>query len=202
MTDNNGSCVRSDEQRCKFLRVYGIFRWSSLKMLCMEGVSLHDSLIAKILSGSPVLESLVIRGCWSMNEIEIESITLRELVIDDYSVDIRRSSKFKLSAPRLLVLRLLGGLSYWNFITLEEISSLVEVEVELDLVLHFKYFGSISYAGEWTASSTAFNLKMAESLLRTSFSKVEVQGIAYLLGSSPHLEKFIIHRTNIFGFEE
>ncbi|KAI6675291.1 hypothetical protein NL676_003197 [Syzygium grande] len=44
-------------------------------------------------------------------------------------------------------------------------------------------------------------LKWQNLILRTSFSEVEVQGIAYLLGSSPHLEKFIIHRTNIFGFE-
>ncbi|KAK3431628.1 hypothetical protein EUGRSUZ_E03435 [Eucalyptus grandis] len=89
--------------RCRFARD-AIVNWPSLKRLCIHNVRLRNKKIMKILSGSPVLESLTLQFLPSNHNLWIDSRSLRESVIEaDYIPSLNSS------ALNLLSLRLSGG---------------------------------------------------------------------------------------------
>ncbi|KAL7213174.1 hypothetical protein ACSBR2_015813 [Camellia fascicularis] len=85
----------------------GDVNWRSLKSLSVEYVLLSDEMIIKILSGCLVLEFLKINSCSGTSRLDINSASLKRLVI----VFVFRNSDesmLEISAPNLQSLKLLG----------------------------------------------------------------------------------------------
>ncbi|KAI8525397.1 hypothetical protein RHMOL_Rhmol13G0227300 [Rhododendron molle] len=87
------------------VRTGGGISWRSLKSLTLDYAELSDGALAKILSGCPVLEILKIHTFSSARRMDINSASLKMLVVhycmiedDEYAVEI--------SAPNLQVLEL------------------------------------------------------------------------------------------------
>ncbi|KAF8024331.1 hypothetical protein BT93_F1500 [Corymbia citriodora subsp. variegata] len=78
--------------------------WPSLKKLCIHDAWLNDDQIMKILNGCPVLESLKLRPLRMLSNLQIDSRSLRELVIESDGL-----STIDISAPDLFSLRFSGG---------------------------------------------------------------------------------------------
>ncbi|KAL3740257.1 hypothetical protein ACJRO7_021524 [Eucalyptus globulus] len=89
---------------CDCASLDAIVNWPSLKRLCIHNVRLRNKKIMKILSGSPVLESLTLQFLPSNRNLWIDSRSLTESVIEaDYIPSLNSS------ALNLLSLRLSGG---------------------------------------------------------------------------------------------
>ncbi|XP_048131422.1 F-box/LRR-repeat protein 25-like [Rhodamnia argentea] len=158
--------------------------WPSLKKLCLHDFIFdyfpsEKDVIMKIMRGCPVLESFTLRSSWlEARDIWIDSRSLRELVIE---ADI--SSSLILSAPNLLSLCLSAATCHEN-----HIRKLVSSGTELIL------FGLSS----WVLSRTGIkgrpylSSRWRNIVVYTTVCKSELKGIAFLLRSSPLLERLAI----------
>lgn len=75
--------------------------WSSLKVLRVEYVHFCNDVTSKVLKGSPLLESLELKGCHGMRHIRVHSKKMRELTIHSSDLENRL---LKISAPNLSTL--------------------------------------------------------------------------------------------------
>ncbi|KAF8029794.1 hypothetical protein BT93_E2275 [Corymbia citriodora subsp. variegata] len=116
--------------RCCFW-VSSAVNWCSLKTLRIEHAELNDDGMMRVLSGSPVLEFLELKGCVGVKHVMVESKSFRELVIDSHEFR-GQASMLRISAPHLLKLRLLGNSRGGEF-TLDEVSSLIEAELNFNM---------------------------------------------------------------------
>ncbi|KAF8029798.1 hypothetical protein BT93_E2277 [Corymbia citriodora subsp. variegata] len=112
--------------------VIGTVNWCSLKILRIEYAELNDEGMVTVLSGSPVLEFLELKSCRGIEHIMVESKSLRELVIDSHEFRPVQGLMLKIWAPHLLKLRLLGN-SQGGAFSLDEVSSLIEAELNFDM---------------------------------------------------------------------
>ncbi|GMP74867.1 hypothetical protein CsSME_00032140 [Camellia sinensis var. sinensis] len=108
----------------------GHVSWTSLKCLSLEYVKLCDELIAKVLSGCPVLEFLELNSFTGINHLNIDSVSVKKVVIQ-HSVVVRNDeSVLEISAPNLQSLELLGTF-HRRKCRLVNVSSLVEANLSL-----------------------------------------------------------------------
>ncbi|XP_056161571.1 F-box protein At5g03100-like isoform X2 [Syzygium oleosum] len=123
--------VRLDVRSCRFSLGRAV-RWPRLKVLSIRNAELSDDFLGRIFRGCPVLESLELHGCWGVENIVIDSTSVKELVL----VHGTFSNPKKIWAPHLLLLRVLGRRHHLNLIRLrlDDISSLVEAELDFDIV--------------------------------------------------------------------
>ncbi|PKI41641.1 hypothetical protein CRG98_037948 [Punica granatum] len=108
----------------------GSISWPLLKSLTINcPVSwLSDDDIRKILIGSPKLEFLKLRSCKFINDIEVKSSSVRELVIDGFtSAKDCMHPPLEIYTPKLRVLRILGHVLM--DVRLTNVSSVVEAEI-------------------------------------------------------------------------
>ncbi|XP_028074333.1 putative F-box/LRR-repeat protein At5g02930 [Camellia sinensis] len=118
------------------------FLWTSLstlvvkneldfsQALSLEYVKLCDELIAKVLSGCPVLEFLELNSFTGINHLNIDSVSVKKVVIQ-HSVVVRNDeSVLEISAPNLQSLELLGTF-HRRKCRLVNVSSLVEANLSL-----------------------------------------------------------------------
>lgn len=123
-------------RHCSFRSCGGDINWKSLRRLSMSLCSIDDAIMAKILAGSPGLEYLELDKCYGFNRVEIDSIALKELVINgyfqyEYAV-LGEDYVMTISAPYLQLLIIAGYMSYKKY-RLENLSSLVEARLSLQL---------------------------------------------------------------------
>lgn len=104
-------------------------RWPCLKVLVIGLVELSDDILEGIVRGSPVLESLKLLDCSGMKNIIIDSRSVKELVLHSPKFD----NMGKIWAPHLLSLRVLQMWDSHSMFTLDEISSLVEAELDFSM---------------------------------------------------------------------
>ncbi|OWM91309.1 hypothetical protein CDL15_Pgr000253 [Punica granatum] len=125
------SMVDLSLRRCLFGHVEKI-DWPFLRVLMLERVELTDAVMNEIFRGSPALEFLKLFSCRGVENIEINSRKMREMVIgyeSTIAADVGPHLLVKVSAPYLRVLRLVGD---WAAMTLRllDVQSLVEAELK------------------------------------------------------------------------
>ncbi|KAL3749780.1 hypothetical protein ACJRO7_010838 [Eucalyptus globulus] len=101
-------------------------RWPCLKVLVIGSAELSDDILEGIVRGSPVLESLELCGFSGVKNIIIDSRSVKELVIQFPKFD----NMGKIWAPHLLSLRVSKVWDSHSMFRLDEISSLVEAELD------------------------------------------------------------------------
>ncbi|KAF8011794.1 hypothetical protein BT93_I0054 [Corymbia citriodora subsp. variegata] len=94
--------------------------WSCLKVLFIERAELSDDMLEGIVRGSPVLECIELNSCRGLKNIVIDSMSVKELRLEqgfelDESPDLE-----KIWAPHLQTLWLTG---YWDLSNLEIIQA-------------------------------------------------------------------------------
>ncbi|XP_048131431.1 F-box protein At5g03100-like [Rhodamnia argentea] len=119
--------VRLDVGKCCFSLDMTIW-WPCLKVLSIEDAQLSDDFLGRIFRGCPVLESLVLSSCEGVNNIIIDSLCLKKLVLVSLGFG---SYVKKLCAPHLLSLRVIGG-NHAGF-RLDDVSSLVEADLDFSV---------------------------------------------------------------------
>ncbi|XP_039169721.1 F-box/LRR-repeat protein At3g03360-like [Eucalyptus grandis] len=127
------SLVRLQVSRCRFSLGATSINLPRLKVLSMSNVNLSDNILASILKGSPVLESLELGRCVDLNNIIINSTSVKHLFLSITNFfDLRR-----IRAPHLLRLRIAGTCSCSKgaeHMSLEDISSLVEADLNFEIL--------------------------------------------------------------------
>ncbi|KAL7591184.1 hypothetical protein Lser_V15G32404 [Lactuca serriola] len=111
----------------------GAISWKNLRILCISNEKLDEDLIENILSGSPVLETLVLNGCYGYSRLDVTSKSVKKLVFSgyfdpedgsDYALDI-----IEINAPDIVSLTIRGNLWLWK-VLLGNVSSLVEANLD------------------------------------------------------------------------
>ncbi|MFS7931345.1 putative leucine-rich repeat domain superfamily, F-box-like domain superfamily [Helianthus anomalus] len=98
----------------------GAISWKNLRKLCIAYGKLDEDLIENILSGSPVLETLVLDYCNGYRQLNITSKSVKNLVLHHWQYDI-----IEINAPNILTLKV----QYASDILLLNVSSLVEAHL-------------------------------------------------------------------------
>uniref|UniRef100_A0A251V1L7 Putative F-box/RNI-like superfamily protein n=1 Tax=Helianthus annuus TaxID=4232 RepID=A0A251V1L7_HELAN len=115
----------------------GVISWKSLRKLCIVYGNLDEDLIGNILSGSPVLETLVLKHCYGYRRLDITSKSLKNLVftgyMHNYTTDI-----IEINAPNILSLKIQSVLVLRKILLLN-VSSLVEAHLDYTKRIH--HFG-------------------------------------------------------------
>ncbi|XP_056159992.1 putative F-box/LRR-repeat protein At3g18150 isoform X2 [Syzygium oleosum] len=166
--------------------------WPCLKVLSIRYAEVSDDILEGIVRGSPVLESLELHNCRSIKNIVIDSTSVKELILDNGWL----SNLEKIWAPHLLSLRVLGVWRLHSMFRLDDVSSLVEAELDFsvsgDRIGHdlLKVLSTLEMEGVSSPLSKCQNL-----ILCTPVGQCELLGIAYILRSSQCLEKLVIRLT-------
>ncbi|KAG8371913.1 hypothetical protein BUALT_Bualt12G0012300 [Buddleja alternifolia] len=106
---SNSSFINLSLRNC-IIAPPATMEWKSLKSLVIEEVELSQSVIGTTLSGCPVLESLKLKGCWGLRLLDINTRSLKELVIESWKDD-SATSVLEIFAPYLRLLSITG---YWR----------------------------------------------------------------------------------------
>ncbi|KAK2977116.1 hypothetical protein RJ640_017640 [Escallonia rubra] len=203
----------------------GVISWRLLKNLSIEHSHLSGDVIRKISTGCPVLESLVLNECHvvdGITRVEIDSISLSELVIngywDPFKVD---ESLLEVSAPNVRFLEITGD---WGKkgVKLVNVSSLFDVKLDFVRLMNigddrdnykqecdtlFDVVSSLGHVkrlmiGSWCIMVLSMLELKGSPLPRSQrryltidaeMRKWELPGIAALLQSSPDVENLVIN---------
>ncbi|GJR90439.1 F-box/LRR-repeat protein 25-like protein [Tanacetum coccineum] len=125
----NNSCITSMiVSDCLFNPPNGAIRWDKLKCLSISGGKLDEDIIENILSGSPVLESLVLHNCYGFERIDVTSTSVKNLEFSTYDY---HAVTIKINAPYILSLTIKDALDLKKLLLLN-VSSLVKAELSDD----------------------------------------------------------------------
>ncbi|XP_056159993.1 F-box protein At5g03100-like [Syzygium oleosum] len=203
--------VRLEVWSC-FLSLGTAVRWPCLKVLLLGCAEMSDDILEGIVRGSPVLESLELNYCGGVKNIIIHSTSVKQLIL----VDGGFSDLEKIWAPHLLSLRVSGIWCLHSMFRLDDISSLVEADLDFwvsgdgigrdllkELLEKLRGVSTITI-GHWCLQVlSALEIEGVSSplskcqnlILHAPVSQWELPRIAYILRSSQCLEKLAIHLT-------
>ncbi|KAJ0927577.1 putative leucine-rich repeat domain superfamily, F-box-like domain superfamily [Helianthus annuus] len=144
----------------------GAISWKNLKKLCIAYEKLDEDLIENILSGSPVLETLVLDYCNGYRRLNIMSKSVKNLVLHLWHYDI-----IEINAPNILTLKVQYARELRN-ILLPNVSSLVEAHLDYRMRL-FQFETTTDEAQEEMLRGFILNLLHVKDLkIGTSCVKV------------------------------
>ncbi|KAA8515359.1 hypothetical protein F0562_018411 [Nyssa sinensis] len=105
----NSSLTKLNLSKCKIMPYMGV-SWKSLRALTIKCVVLSEIAIGMILSGSPVLEFLELYRCCVEHRLDINSSSLKKLVIRGYRNPFveEDDSVLEISAPSVSSLEIVG----------------------------------------------------------------------------------------------
>ncbi|KAL7590887.1 hypothetical protein Lser_V15G33821 [Lactuca serriola] len=108
----------------------GAISWKNLRSLSISYWSLNDDLIENILSGSPVLETLVFDDCHGYRHLHITSKNVKKLVLSRYRDYYAKSEVdiVEINAPNILSLTIKDDLVLHKLL-LVNVSSLVKANL-------------------------------------------------------------------------
>ncbi|KAL2480586.1 F-box/LRR-repeat protein [Abeliophyllum distichum] len=196
------------------LGLNGAVAWRSLKSLSITQVDLTEDAFEVILSGSPVLEYLKINACRGMNHIDINSASVKTLVIQNCEAEWLDTLLLEISAPYIQSLHILGT-TYGRVFRLINVSSLVTANLNYysDALCHYTklLLESLHHVKEINLGPYCIQiLSMLEMLgwpspptswkslvLNAHLDEVDTPGILRLLLNSPSIETLIINKTRV-----
>ncbi|KAL8236103.1 hypothetical protein R6Q59_017184 [Mikania micrantha] len=118
----------------------GAISWKNLSSLCISHGNLDENLIDNILSGSPVLETLVLDNFYGYRRLDITSKSVKNLVFsgymipDDVSDDL--ADVIEINAPKILSLTIQDDLLLWKLL-LVNVYYLVEADLDYTKGIHY-----------------------------------------------------------------
>ncbi|KVH89463.1 F-box protein At5g03100-like [Cynara cardunculus var. scolymus] len=119
----------------------GTISWRRLRNLCISFGNLSEGLIENILSGSPLLETLVLDNCYGYKRLDLTSKSLKNLVFTGYMVPDDEfddlADIIEINAPNLLSLTIQDDLLLWKLVLLN-MSSLVEANLDYTKGGHYE----------------------------------------------------------------
>ncbi|KAI8000889.1 putative F-box/LRR-repeat protein [Camellia lanceoleosa] len=205
----------------------GYVSWTSLKRLSLEYVKLRDELIAKVFSGCPVLEFLELNSFTGINHLNIDSVSVKKVVIQHSVVGRNDESVLEISAPNLQSLELLGTF-HRRKCRLVNVSSLVEANLSLTFdetcgrdseddnlkqwnqlkellegVQHVKELQLGTWCIQVLSIAEVKGLPSPMSsckhlTLYTYVKKWNIPGIESMLRSSPNLETLVVDMSSVY----
>ncbi|KAL4563327.1 hypothetical protein LXL04_027368 [Taraxacum kok-saghyz] len=111
----------------------GAICWKNLKTFYIDHTNLDEDMIENILSGSPVLETLVLDSCYGFKLIDITSKSVKNLVFTGYPkcqvTHDEVGEIIKINAPNILSLSIQEDLVLWKLLLLD-VSSLIKVYLD------------------------------------------------------------------------
>ncbi|KAL7589363.1 hypothetical protein Lser_V15G40266 [Lactuca serriola] len=124
----------------------GMISWKNLRSLYISDVILNEDLIKNILSGSPLLENLVLDDCYGFSRLDITSKSVKNLMLVGYMDpdDDSANNIMRINAPDILSLTIKGCLLMWKILLLN-MSSLVEANFDYE---KFGYYETTSEEAE------------------------------------------------------
>lgn len=106
-----------------------VISWKNLRSLSIAFGNLHEDLFQNILSGSPLLETLVLEDCFGFERLDITNKSVKNLVIaGDLDADGHEDS-IKINAPYILSLTIKDYFSLMKLL-LENVSSVIKAELD------------------------------------------------------------------------
>ncbi|KAL8489622.1 hypothetical protein ACS0TY_025508 [Phlomoides rotata] len=190
----------------------GAIEWQSLTDLTLSYVQLNQHLLDEILSSCPVLNSLALVECWGFNRLEVNSICLNRLTVEE-SI---HASILEISAPYTpsLNITVFPDGRKWQ---LRNISSVVTATINFfefdygcteevmdnanEFLQHFKHVDDLAVhrlCFEVLSIMAVNGWQLPQFKLRhltiASFSEYEhsISGIICLLESSPNIETLLL----------
>lgn len=119
----------------------GEIKWNKLRSLSISHGNLDEDLIENILSGSPVLETLVLDNCYGYRRLNVTSKSVKNLVFSGYMVPDEVSDDLadviEINAPHILSLTIQDDLLLWKLLLLN-VSSLVEADLDYTKGGHYE----------------------------------------------------------------
>ncbi|KAM0071442.1 putative F-box domain, leucine-rich repeat domain superfamily, F-box-like domain superfamily [Helianthus debilis subsp. tardiflorus] len=144
----------------------GAISWKNLRKLCIVHGKLDEDLIENILSGSPVLETLVLDNCNGYRRLNLTSKSVKNLVLHPCHYDI-----IEINAPNILTLKVQYALVTRKILLLN-VSSLVEAHLDYRMRL-FQFETTIDEVQEEMLTGFILNLLHVKDLkIGTSCVKV------------------------------
>ncbi|KAL4559161.1 hypothetical protein LXL04_031295 [Taraxacum kok-saghyz] len=125
------SCVTDLRlDRC-MINPIGAITWKNLKSLHISKGYFNEYIIENILSGSPVLETLVLDGCCGYTRLDITSNSVKNLVLSgptDLRDDYEKDDAIEINAPNILSLTIQNEMIMRKLL-LVNVSSLVKANL-------------------------------------------------------------------------
>ncbi|XP_075087500.1 F-box protein At5g03100-like [Nicotiana tabacum] len=187
---------------CK-LNPSGSVNWSSLVSLSIRIIELTDGAMGKVLSGCPNLECLELYNVSGIHRLEISSVKLRKLIIEDYM-----DGKLEILAPYIQHLQISGlcdqihlcqrnvaslvtaVLGYSNFEWRYEEDNFEEEFSYLKEFLHGVAQVENLELGPWYIESPPSSRKFLK--LNAALDQLDFPGVCSFLQSSSDLETLVI----------
>ncbi|KAL0429370.1 UNVERIFIED_CONTAM: putative F-box protein [Sesamum radiatum] len=220
---NSLSLKQLELTNCKFM-LLGQVSWFSLKSLSLTSVLIDDYEIARVLSGCPVLDTLILNAVTSISHLNITSPNLKKLTVIDFRGDTD-DALLEINAPWLQELEIFGEfvgsecrliamsslvyakLTFARFahecfedaLSLDLATKVLEkVHQVEDLVLGPFFIQALSILKVLARPSPLFKCK--QLTVQSTLRENELPGIVGLLQSSPDLEKLVIEVVNSVQF--
>lgn len=140
--------------------------WTSLRILSLTLCRLSDESFAKILSGSPLLESLTLCYCLNLEHLDLSgSLHLRRL-----SIEIR--GPMEIVAPHVHCLRLNHTQFECNLVN---VSSLTEADVEITCTNIQAFCSFHTFETDWIQQMIMEMLEMLQNAKKLTFGAMFLQ---------------------------
>ncbi|CAI9287460.1 unnamed protein product [Lactuca saligna] len=125
------SCFTNMKLHRCMVNPIGAISWKNLKNLWVSYGSSDEDLIEKILSGSPVLETLELNLCYGYRRLNITSKSVKNLVIfgyKDYELDRSVDDVIEINAPNIQSLTIQYEINLLKILFVD-VSSLVKADL-------------------------------------------------------------------------
>lgn len=114
--------------------------WKNLKSLNIVNSSFNEEVFKKILSGSPLLEKLLLSGCDSFQMLDITNESVKNFVIYGDSMQI---DTLQINAPYIKYLRIEGEFDFKKLLLLN-VSSVIKAKLDYSNDTFFYYNGEVN----------------------------------------------------------
>ncbi|KAL7186508.1 hypothetical protein ACSBR2_028283 [Camellia fascicularis] len=206
---------------CKF-RVSQFINFSALTSLSLAWIQLSTTSFNALLSNCRLLESLSLKKCWNLENLNISAARLRTLVIDKcWSLE----NGIGIETPKLLFFKYSGPM---NGFMIDYLNALEEADLDFGFEAEFGEYGDIlydllrdigcirvltvcSYMLQIISTAEEYPMlkpplyKMRHLIMKTALHINEYHGISFFLFSCPRLQTLTIHissSTTIFPERE
>lgn len=173
----SSSFIRLELSNCTFKQA-DVVSWENLTTLLIEEAEIEEHSIKNILSGSPLLETLMLHGCYGFERIDITTKSVKNLV---FSGDDGVHAYFvEINAPYILSLTIQGSLPLGKLLLLN-VSSVIEAELDYLAYVEWDLEGKGDEVKEETLKGLLLSLGHAKEVIIRDYC-LEVQ-LSFLLGN-------------------
>ncbi|CAL5402801.1 unnamed protein product [Camellia sinensis] len=171
---------------CKF-RVSQFINFSALTSLSLAWIQLSTTSFNALLSNCQLLESLSLKRCWNLENLNISTARLRTLVINKcWSLE----NGIGIETQKLLFFKYSGPM---NGFMIDYLNALGEADLDFGFEAEFGEYAIIISTTEEHSMLKPPLYKMRHLIMKTALHINEYHGISFFLFSCPRLQTLTIH---------